>query len=224
MTERTLAIGDIHGCDVALDTLLSHLAITADDTVVVLGDVVDRGPASSVAIERLLELSHSCRLVFLLGNHEEMMLDALAGGQSQGAWLQYGGRETLQSYGGNPDRIPPDHIDFLGQGLDYWETDREIFIHANLEPGVALDEQSPEWLRWTHLTGFEFPHPSGKRVICGHTAQQTGVPLNNEGWVCIDTWVYGKGWLTCLNLETDEFLQAQQNGTFRSGLTLSDIG
>jgi len=67
---RTLAIGDIHGCDRALDVLLSHLKIAPDDTVVILGDVVDRGPGTRQVVDRLIELEQSCRLVCLVGNHE----------------------------------------------------------------------------------------------------------------------------------------------------------
>jgi len=92
-----------------------------------------------------------------------------------------------------------------------------LFIHANLEPGVALESQQPEWLRWTHLSGFEIPHPSGKRVVCGHTPQKNGIPLTFDGWTCIDTYACGTGWLTCLDVRTNEWFQANQAGQLRSG-------
>src|SRR5579872_6902654 len=172
-----LAIGDIHGCDVALETLLSALAITADDSVVVLGDVVDRGPGTKQVVDRLLRLAEECRLVFILGNHEEMMLAAVEQGESVEPWLRYGGTATLFSYGGDPRKIPPAHLDFLRSGIDCWETPGELFIHANLDPARKLSEQTAEWLRWTHLSGHEVPHPSGKQIICGHTPQKGGLPL-----------------------------------------------
>lgn len=197
--------------------LVSNLEITADDTVIVLGDVVDRGPGSRDVIEQLLDLKSRCTLRCLLGNHEEMMLDALAGGEWTVTWLGYGGKATLSSYGGDPDRIPPQHLEFLKQGLNYWEDDRNLFIHANLEPGVPLQQQLGEWLRWTHLTSLEQPHPSGKRVVCGHTPQRSGVPLVLPGWVCIDTLAFGSGWLTCLDVASDEIFQANQAGQFRGG-------
>lgn len=196
---------------------MSNLEIAADDTVIVLGDVVDRGPGSQDVIEQLLDLKSRCTLRCLLGNHEEMMLDALAGGEWTVTWLRYGGDATLSSYGGDPDRIPPHHLEFLKQGLNYWEDDRNLFIHANLEPGVPLQKQLGEWLRWTHLTSLEQPHPSGKRIVCGHTPQRSGVPLVLPGWVCIDTLAFGSGWLTCLDVGTDEIYQANQAGQFRSG-------
>jgi serine/threonine protein phosphatase 1 len=105
----------------------------------------------------------------------------------------------------------------MRSGLDYWETEKDIFIHANLEPGVALDRQQPEWLRWTHLSGYETPHPSGKRIVCGHTPQKGGLPLTLAGWACIDTYAWGTGWLTCLDTDADECFQANQAGEFRSG-------
>jgi len=214
---RTLAIGDIHGCHTALETLLPILSVKSDDTVVVLGDAVDRGPGSRQVVDRLLALASECRLVFILGNHEQMMLDSLAGRGPLQAWLRYGGIETLASYGDDPRQIPAAHLEFLRSGLDFWETSRELFIHANLEPDVALDRQSEEWLRWTHLAGHEIPHSSGKRVICGHTPQKSGIPLVIPGWTCIDTFACGTGWLTCLDVSSDEYYQADQAGSSRIG-------
>jgi len=130
----------------------------------------------------------------------------------------------MQSYGGSYDLIPPSHVEFLQSGLDYWETDTEIYIHANLEPGVPLPQQTAEWLRWTRLTGLEYPHPSGKRVICGHSSQHSGLPAVGDGWVCLDTWAYGNGWLTCLELGEDMIYQSRQDGTFRHGVRLNELG
>lgn len=223
LANRLFAIGDIHGCDVALNVVLSKLELHSDATVVVLGDVVDRGPETKQAIDRLLELRSTCNVVFLMGNHEEMMLDAFGGGTIERSWLRYGGQETLMSYGGSYDMIPSEHVDFLKSGLDYWECDKAIFIHANLEPGVDLESQTTEWLRWTRLSGFEQPHPSGKQIICGHSAQHSGMPLVLDGWVCLDTWVYGEGSLTCLDVVTGEFMQAKQDGSFRGGLSIQEF-
>lgn len=217
MPGRTLAIGDIHGCQLALRKMLEQVQPVADDTIVLLGDLVDRGPASKEVVELLLDLRHKCRLVFIMGNHEEMMLDALADGEWADGWQRYGGVATVASYGGEPDKIPSEHLDFLKTGMDYWESATAVFIHANLEPGVPLNQQQPEWLRWTHLSGFERPLPSGKRVICGHTPQKSGHPLVLSDWVCLDTFACGGGWLTCLDLATDEYVQTNQIGETRVG-------
>ncbi|MEX0704450.1 MAG: metallophosphoesterase family protein [Planctomycetales bacterium] len=220
---RTLAIGDIHGCHVALDALLERVRPTLEDTVVVLGDVVDRGPGTKQAIDRLLALRDECRLVFLQGNHEDMLLRALDGGGWMAAWLQFGGMEALASYGGRPDRIPPEHLDFLRHGLPYFETADTIFVHANLEPGVPLDRQKPDWLLWKHLTGEERPHPSGKRIVCGHTSQQHGQPVTLDGWLCLDTCASGGGRLTCLDAGSDTVWQTTQAGQAFGPFALSDI-
>jgi serine/threonine protein phosphatase 1 len=214
---RTLAIGDIHGCQLALRKLLEQIQPTAEDNVVLLGDVVDRGPATREVIEQILDLQNKCRLIFIMGNHEEMMLSALAGGEWANSWPSYGGIATVASYGGDEKQIPAEHLEFLRTGLDYWENESAVFVHANLEPRVPLEQQHPEWLRWTHLSGFERPLPSGKQVICGHTPQKSGNPLVLSDWVCIDTFACGGGWLTCLDPATDEFIQTNQLGELRTG-------
>ena len=217
MPGRTLAVGDIHGCDVALETLLSHVTITAEDTVVVLGDVVDRGPDTKRTVDILLELSQSCRLILLKGNHEEMLFDSMIDESVLSAWLNFGGRETLNSYGGSFGRIPSDHLEFLHNAKPFWETDTTVFVHANIEPGVPLEQQHSEWLHWIKVAGDEAPRSDGRRVICGHTAQRSGKPLVWNGWACIDTWIYGSGWLTCLDLETGFYVQTRQKGSARFG-------
>lgn len=215
MTARTIALGDIHGCNVALDILLEELAIRSDDTLVVVGDVVDRGPDTRRCIDRLLELKSQCRLVHLMGNHEEMFLDALSGGEWADAWLQYGGREMLASYGGRLSDIPPEHLDFIKSGKDYYETGAIIFAHAAINPAWPMDRQTAHYLRWNRLAGNEAPHVSGKPVICGHTAQKDARPLIFPGWVCLDTCVYSpRGALSALVLEEQNVYQATQWGKF----------
>lgn len=203
-----------------MERLVSAIDVQACDTLVVLGDVIDRGPTSRDVVAQLLELQGRCRLVLIQGNHEEMMLDAL-GGRGDDGWLQYGGRETLESYGGHVDDVPKNHREFLSDGLAYWETDETIFVHANLEPGVPLVDQRPRWLRWTHLTGRELPHPSGKRVVCGHTPQSNGLPFVMDGWTCLDTLCWAGGFLTCLDLASNEIWQAQESGIVRTGMSVA---
>ena len=217
MSGRILAIGDIHGCNTALDTLLGQINVQPEDTVVLLGDIVDRGPGTRQVIERLLELQQQCNLHFIRGNHEEMLLGVLDGTIDDSRWLLFGGREVLDSYDGTTDDIPATHVEFLRSSVDYHETTTDIFVHANLEPGVPLPEQNSAWLRWTRYTGQEAALDSGQRVICGHTVQRDGLPTRTRGWACIDTCVYGEGWLTCLDVLTDEFYQADEAGRFRVG-------
>ena len=102
---RTIAIGDIHGCSDALKTLVDTIDPGSEDTIVTLGDYVDRGPDSREVIEQLMQLENRCRLVSLLGNHEIMMLNALSSRSDFNLWLNFGGMETMSSYGGNLDNI-----------------------------------------------------------------------------------------------------------------------
>lgn len=221
---RTIAIGDIHGCDVALLTLLNELQPSKDDTVVILGDVVDRGPNSQRVIDLLMDLSEATDFVFVMGNHEEMMLNSLTSGEWQADWLRHGGLETLQSYGGDLTAVPPWHIEFLEAAVDCFDTTTAVYVHANLEDNVPLEEQSIDYLRWKRITGAEEPLPDGRLVICGHTPQHNGLPLVTAGRVCIDTYAYGSGGvLTALEVETGMIHQASQRGDFRSGVSLTEL-
>jgi serine/threonine protein phosphatase 1 len=224
MRGRTIAIGDIHGCDAALEVMLRALAPTADDTVVVLGDVVDRGPDTRACIDRLLNLRDHCRVIHLMGNHEEMTLDALAGGGWSQAWPRYGGNEMLASYGGTFESIPPEHLEFIKSGLDYCETEDTIFAHAAIRPDLPLDRQTAHYLRWNRLTGREQPHISGRRIICGHTAQPEGRPVVFDGWVCLDTCAYcPRGVLSALEVESDNLYQASQAGELCGPVPLAEF-
>jgi len=217
---RTLAVGDIHGCHIAWQILQNKLDFNPNDTIVILGDVIDRGPGSKQVIDNLLELQDLCQLIFILGNHEEMLLDVLHNGSWKNAWPGYGGLETLLSYGGRLEDIPESHLEFIKTGLDYWQTETDIFVHANLNPAADLLRQKNQDLRWEKLKGNEKNHCSGKRVICGHTPQSSGEPWVFEGWVDLDTNCCRGGWLTCLDVGTNLIYQARQTGEFRGGIPL----
>lgn len=221
---RTIAIGDIHGCNTALATLVRSLKVQPDDTIIVLGDVIDRGPDSKQCIDMLLFLRTQCTLRHIMGNHEEMMLDAMAGGDWAAAWPRYGGIEFLDSYGGRFDLIPDAHLDFIRSGEPYIETETTIFTHATIQSEIPLDVQDKHWLRWSRISPRCKPHYSGKRIVCGHSAQQTGLPLVLPGWVCIDTCVYGEaGALTALDVDNDLVYQADESGTDRGCYPLEDF-
>ena len=224
MPARTIAIGDIHGCGTALSTLLSLLEITDQDTVVLLGDIVDRGPDTKGVIEQLLRLkSHCHELIYIRGNHEEMMLDALDTGTLNSMWLFHGGQEVLDSYEVDTVQdIPEEHVDFIRSSLNYWENDSEIFVHANVQHGRPLDVQFRQFLRWERYKGNEPPHPSGKRVIVGHTVMPHGMPRVSPGWVAIDTGVYEGNPLTAFDTSNNLFYQADQLGNRFPSFPLSE--
>ncbi len=219
---RTLAIGDIHGCLIALETLLALIKPSAADTIIALGDYVDRGPDSRGVVELLLALEKDCTLVPLLGNHEQMLLDAAQTPDILPSWLMFGGLETLASYGiprdaYSTESIPATHRTFFTDRCRDWhETDTHLFVHAGVEPKLPLAQQQMEVLRWDKLRD-RGPHVSGKIAICGHTRQVSGLPLDLGHTICIDTWVYGDGWLTCLDVATRHFWQANQRAESREG-------
>jgi serine/threonine protein phosphatase 1 len=223
MRPRTIAIGDVHGCSLALEALLAAIGPRPDDVIVTLGDYVNRGPDSRGVLARLIELERQCKMVPILGNHDEVLLAALAG-EPRGLsdLLDMWGGPTLMSYGAGQIteadlvRIPPAHRAFLERCRDYYETDTHIFVHGSYDPDMAMDEQSPGWLRWESLRdGIPDPHVSGKRAIVGHTSQKSGEVLDLGHVVCIDTFCYGGGWLTALDVDTDEVWQANHRGELR---------
>jgi serine/threonine protein phosphatase 1 len=214
-TPRTIAIGDIHGCLAALETLLAAVEPRPDDTLVLLGDYVDRGPNTRGTIDRLLQLRQQCQLVTLLGNHDEMMLKVYDGQtQLYIDWLLFGGNATLESYGTlRPEDVPAAHIEFLRSCRLYYETERHIFVHGNYLADLPLDAQPTETLLWESLKVRQPGlHCSGKTAIVGHTSQKTGEILDLGYLKCIDTRCYGEGWLTALDVQSGQTWQANKNG------------
>lgn len=217
---RVLVIGDMHGCYLALDRLLEQVQVRPhDDLLVLLGDYIDRGPDSQAVLDRLVAMSKTHRVIALSGNHEQMLLDARASNEVLQFWLASGGDATLASYRNNGERatladVPQAHWDFLESCRDWLETETWIFVHANLEPDVPLEHQPLAALRWLKFDD-PLPHVSGKTMICGHTRQRSGVPRNLGHAICIDTWVYGNGWLSCLEPATGHVWQANQRGETR---------
>jgi serine/threonine protein phosphatase 1 len=215
---RTIAIGDIHGCSAALEALLEAIRPRPDDTIVTLGDYINRGLDSKGVIERLMKLSRQCRLVPLLGNHDQMLLDVRSGKYPIYWLLEIGGTTTFDSYGTGRDLnlIPDDHYEVLEACLDYYETDTHIFVHANYFPDIPMDEQPVGMLRWESLREMTpGPHESGKIVIVGHTSQKNGEILDLGHVKCIDTFCCGGGWLTALDVKTEEVWQADREGNLR---------
>ena len=134
-------------------------------------------------------------------------------------WLGVGGQQALQSYGvtATLDDVPREHWDFLERGLvDYHETDHFLFTHATVLCDLPMAEQPDYALRWDFLPAA-MKHRSGKMVICGHSSQKSGVPKVIPGAVCIDTFVHGGGWLTCLEAVSGRFWQTDQLGRRREG-------
>lgn len=229
--KRVYAIGDIHGRADLMYKLLDQIARDdetrgpADTTLVFLGDLVDRGPDSAEIVEYTRQLAASnVKIVFLMGNHEELFLLTCAGDQQVGGTFhRAGGRETLLSYGVDPqvyDECDPHeisalasqhvsqaHIDFLESFQDYWVCGDYCFVHAGIRPDVPMEEQTPADMRWirNEFLASEIDH--GLMIIHGHTiTREVDEQYNRIG---IDTGAYASGRLTAIGLEADArwFLQ-----------------
>jgi serine/threonine protein phosphatase 1 len=219
LSGRLIAIGDIHGCDAALRGLIGVIAPTPDDTLVFLGDYVDRGPDSKAVISTLIELSRFTRVVPIKGNHEEMMLNVISGELDHAIWLKYGGLSTLDSYGFDGDRnfLPPDHRQWFDSMVSYYEQDGFFFTHASYDPHLPLDQQPPHELRWQSLRdGVPPPHFSGKTAVVGHTANLEGNCVDFGHLICIDTHCYGGGFLTALDAHRRAVWQVDPHGQLRA--------
>lgn len=220
MPGRIIAIGDIHGCSKALRALINVIAPDSDDTVVILGDFIDRGPDSCSVVNFLMAISQRCQLVPLLGDHEEMLLNALDSIPAMQKWMSCGGAETLRSYGcatggGHctiTDWIPESHWAFLRSCGTYLETKNYIFMHANFLPELPMEQQPRMALFWrvTHAE-TSVPHYSGKTVVVGHTPQRSGEVLDLGFLVCIDTNCVRGGWLSALDVSNRVVWQADND-------------
>jgi serine/threonine protein phosphatase 1 len=231
--QRVYAIGDIHGRLDLLDDLLDR--IEADNalrpearvTMVFLGDLIDRGPQSAQVVERLRRYRPPfAKTIFLMGNHEEVLIRILAGEiEILPDWLRFGGAECARSYGIDPielesrsgsvvlkmlrDSIPKEHLKFLAGFVDTASFGQYLFVHAGIRPGVSLSQQLPEDLRWIRLPFLEDDRDHGQIVVHGHTISDgADVRANRIG---IDTGAYRTDILSALGVEGDErwFLQTE---------------
>ncbi|MGD9648341.1 MAG: metallophosphoesterase family protein [Pirellulales bacterium] len=215
---RLIAIGDVHGCIHALDALVDAIGPTAGDTLVFLGDLIDRGRDSRAVLERVIELQRRCRVVLIEGNHEEMLLAARENEKALRYWENCGGIATLASYRfcGTLKDIPPAHWELLGRARPYYETDEFIFTHASYLPDLPMPEQPDYQLRWALLDVAEGrPHNSGKPVVVGHWEQPDSEVLDLGFAICIDTACWRYGWLTALDLPSKQIWQASRWGMLR---------
>jgi len=225
MTPRLIAVGDIHGSSDQLDALIAAIAPTPSDTLVFLGDYVDRGPDTRGVLDRLTALKRTLHVVCLLGNHELMMLRARTNAEAKRMWLNVGGMQALASYAAVPGRsgkfddIPEAHWHFLERDcVDWLESDDFLFVHAGVNPELPMDEQTESALFWEFLDPAKPPyHFSGKTVVCGHTSQKSGRILDLGSTICLDTYAYGGGNLTALNCLTGETWQANILGRVTVG-------
>lgn len=211
---KTFVIGDIHGCHQALIDLWAKIAPDPEeDTVVFLGDYIDRGPASRQVVDEILAIRKRLpRVITLMGNHEQMLLSFLEG-REETPFLEVGGQETLASYSLPPSganssfELPPSHLDFFRGLIPFWQNQAAIYVHAGLVPGRPLALQPKSWLLWAREEFLKSDYDFGKPVIYGHTPFPR--PNIEKHRIGIDTGAVYGGYLTCLILPDMEFVQAK---------------
>jgi len=217
------AIGDVHG---RYDLLRALEKQIADDAVaydgekwlVTLGDYVDRGAQSASVLDHLTGAApNGFRRVSLCGNHEQMMLDFIAAPVWPSSWLDYGGIETLRSYGiaveasrGEPRRlralieshIPEEHLQFLRELPVCLALPGFVFVHAGIRPGIPVEEQSEEDLLWIRHEFLDAQLPAGLTVVHGHTPMPE--PVVTPQRISIDTGAFATGRLTGVRIVPGE--------------------
>jgi serine/threonine protein phosphatase 1 len=219
--ERIYAVGDVHGCAEQFDALIA--AIEADDaargpartTIVLLGDLIDRGPDSAGVVRLARELAQRRIVRHIAGNHEEMFLDSFEDADVLRHFLRYGGRETLLSYPIDPQEyrdadlagtqalmrraIPAEDRAYLAAAEDLVVIGDYVFVHAGLRPDVPVEDQKTRDLRWIRepFLSHRGAHPG--IVVHGHTISDAVEILPNR--IGLDTGAYGGGPLTALGLD-----------------------
>jgi len=219
--QRVYAVGDIHGRVDLFAALAEAIdaddaaAVPADTTVVLLGDLVDRGADSAGVIALARAWQHRRRVRILAGNHEEMFLRSFASLETFRHFLRHGGRETVLSYG--VDRtafaqadmeeaqdfmraaVPDEDVAFLKGFEDMIAIGDYLFVHAGIDPAVPIEEQQIHNLRWIREPFLSNAEPYGKVVVHGHTISDAPEDCGNR--IGIDTGAFMTGRLTALVLE-----------------------
>lgn len=207
----TCVIGDVHGCNASLALLLQKVQRRAD-TLVFLGDYIDRGPQSKQVVTTILKLQKEHpRVIPLMGNHEFLFLQYMEGRDSS-VFLQAGGLQTLDDYGIDPAagldearrRISPEHLAFFRSLPLLWQDQHAIYVHAGLQPGRHLSQQTSQWCLWARDQFVHSSYDFGKPVVFGHTTFDE--PYLTPNKIGIDTGAVYGGQLTALLLPTREII------------------
>ena len=222
---RVYAIGDIHGRDDLFADLLDKIEADhrsrapAQSVLILLGDLIDRGPDSRAVVERAMATRDRFDSVrWLIGNHEECFLAALTGDVQRTRYFsRIGGDATIRSYWLDdesyndasyeqvaeklPQIVPEAHVAFLRAGEDMIRIGGYVFVHAGVRPGVSLDDQRKQDLRWIREEFLASDDDFGAVVVHGHSISRTVESMGNR--IGIDTGAYCFGALTALSLEED---------------------
>lgn len=204
------AIADLHGrYDLLLEAVNKIYAHAGEDDykIITLGDYIDRGPQSKEIIDFLIEHS-GADFICLKGNHEDMMVRTIREPLDPDWWLGNGGNTTMKSYGSevrvspyygippvgwDPHVVYPSHVDWLEQLPLYYETEKQVFVHAGIPfPDVPLDKQDKEKMIWMLYGKTDSGGYQGKHVVHGHHQFADG-PHVWEGRTDLDVFAWHEG-------------------------------
>jgi serine/threonine protein phosphatase 1 len=212
--EKIFVIGDIHGCLSHLNALMAKIDIDAEkDTLVFIGDYIDRGSNSKGVIDAILHIKKNIQnVICILGNHEQMLLNYYLENRDEELFMHNGGMSTIISYGFIPGgkkhlHIPDEHMEFFTTLQPYCEKDKYIFAHAGLRPGIPMNKQEVDDLLWIRYEFINSRYDFGKTVIFGHTPLSFTSPLIDENKIGIDTGAVYGGKLTCIELPEKKIYQ-----------------
>jgi len=231
---RIYAIGDIHGRRDCFDDLLAMIerdraSASGEVQLILLGDLIDRGPDSRGVVERAMTLAASDGTNhFIKGNHEELLLHAAKGDRSAlPVFHRAGGRETMLSYGVDAqtydacdfeqlaalirEAVPAEHLAFLDSFGDGVAIGDYRFVHAGMRPGVPFEEQRESDLRWIRRDFLTYEGSFDGVVVHGHTISEAPEIRHNR--IGIDTGAFATGRLTALVLEGESQRILETRGT-----------
>lgn len=181
---RIIGISDIHGEYEKLCRVLEKIAPKKDDTLVFMGDYIDRGKKSREVVDKIIDMKNVCNCVYLTGSHEYAMLHAKSDEYYNYLFWNYGGDATAESYGGF-DNIMKVHGNFFNSLKFYYIIGKYLFIHAGVRIGVPLEEQSEEDMVYIRSAFYTKRHHLPYKIIFGHTEFDS--PQVQEDKICIDT-------------------------------------
>ncbi|PID37179.1 MAG: serine/threonine protein phosphatase [Rhodobacterales bacterium] len=223
------AVGDVHGCFdlyLALERFIAARLseAKAPGLLVLLGDVIDRGPQSAQVLAHLLEPAPAgLTRVLLRGNHEQMMLDFMAAPRAAREWLDHGGIETLQSYGATVGAgrlgevakrvIPATHLAFLRQTPLCLTAGHWLLAHAGVDPDKSLEAQEADDFLWSDPRDLDHRPMPGYCVVHGHKPEET--PTVAAHRIGLDTGAKATGRLSAVRLgaqRAEELLVARRAG------------
>lgn len=181
---RLIGISDIHGEYDKLCSVLEQVAPQKDDTIVFMGDYIDRGAKSREVVDKIISMQDVCNCVYLIGSHEYAMMHAPNDAYYNYLFWNYGGDATAKSYGGF-DNIMKIHGDFFKSLKKYYISGKYLFIHAGIRVGIPLEDQSPDDMVYIRSEFYNRKHNLPYKIIFGHT--EFDKPQIQDDKICIDT-------------------------------------